>query len=307
MSLPRLVTLLCAAALAVPGCGAAAGISADGGGVQAVATVFPLAWLAEQVAPDAAVTYVGGRGQDPHDLELSPRERALLGQADVVAYVGDIGFQPQIEDAVAAASGEVVSVADAVGEHALLAVDDDDHDDGRIDPHVWFDAGLMAAVTRRLGDAFAAADPARADSYRDNARRVAGQLRDLDAEIARRLDRCRVDKVVVSHEAYAYLLAPHGLEQDGVSSAAGHAAASPGRIAELADEIGEQRLPAVLSEPVEGRGDAEAVAQEAGVDVLDIYSLDIVSDEQSARGYPQLLREQADAVAQAADCRGTNR
>jgi hypothetical protein len=38
------------------------------------------------------------------------------------------------------------------------------------------------------------------------------------------------------------------------------------------------------------------------VELVDIYSLDIVSEEQAARGYPDLLREQAAAVAQVAQC-----
>jgi zinc transport system substrate-binding protein len=108
--------------------------------------------------------------------------------------------------------------------------------------------------------------------------------------------------VVVAHEAYQYLLAPHGLTEHGISGAGGHSEASPQDIADLAAMVRDMGLPAVLSEPVEGRTDAEAVAAEAGVEVLDIYSLDIVEEAQAAKGFPALLREQAEAVATAAEC-----
>jgi zinc transport system substrate-binding protein len=293
--------------------------TADAGdGLTAVASVYPLAWMVAAVAPGAEVDYLAARGQDPHDLELSPQQRAAVESADVVAYMGDIDFQPQVETAIGDAGGEVVNVAETVGDDALLHFDedphadedddhadeDDDHadEDGAVDPHMWFDAGLMTQVAQRVGDAFAAADPDKAEAYRSNAADVSAELEALDEEIADLLTGCTLDEVIVSHEAYAYLLEPHGLSQHGVSGAGGHGEATPRQIADLVDEVREEGIPAVLTEPVEGRADAEAVAREAGVELIEIYSLDIVNDEQAARGYPALLREQAESVAQAAQC-----
>ena len=289
--------LLCAAAalaLMVAGCRA----DAREGQLAVVATVYPLAWVAEQIAPDAAVTSLAAHGQDPHDQELTPQQRGQLEQATVVAYVGDIGFQPQIEGAVTPGTG-VVSAAEVVGPEALLPLDDGEG----TDPHFWFDARLLAPVATALGEAVAQADHEHAAQYRSAAQRVAGELEAAADEVDGMLDGCRHDTVIVGHEAFAYLLEPHGITQQGISGAGGHSEASPADIAALVTQIREQSLDAVLTEPVEGRTDAEAVAREAGVDLIEIYSLDIVTDEQAAKGFPQLLREQAQAVAQAAGCR----
>lgn len=285
--------------------------TAAGAPLSAVATVYPLAWIAEQVAPDADVTYLAAQGQDPHDLELTAGDRVTFDSADVVLYMGHIDFQPQVERVADGAGGEVVSVADVVGQDRLLefgaAAAHDDHDDGHdhdssIDPHVWFDASAMAEVAEAVGEAFAAADPDGAEVYRGNAAGVRDELVALDEELAGLLSDCEFDEVIVSHEAYAYLLEPHGLAQHGISSAGGHSEATPQDIAELTEEVRAEGIPAVLTEPVEGRQDAEAVAAEADVDLIEIYSLDIVDSGQYETGYPQLLREQAQAVAQAARC-----
>lgn len=314
----RLLALLTLAAVAT-GCGADTGVAGEvqpAGGLTVVASVYPLAWMAAEIAPDATVTPLAAEGQDPHALELSPGDRQLVETADVVLHVGDIGFQPQVEQALSDAGGEVVSAAEVVGHDALLPLAgrdhddhaDDDHDgddheaDGAVDPHLWFDAGLLAEVAEAAGAAFAAADPAGADAYTAAAAELAADLEALDAEVAALLDDCAHDRVVVGHEAFAYLLEPHGLHQEGISGAAGHAAASPQRIAALVELIREEGIPAVLSEPVEGRADAEAVAAEAGVEVIDVLALGLVTQEQAAAGYPALLREQAAAVARAADC-----
>lgn len=318
----RTVIGLLVLVLAVPACGAepsrssaretAGSASGVGGSLAGVATVFPLAWIAEQVAPAADVAFLGARGQDPHDLELSPGDREAIETADVLVYMGELDFQPQVEQAVAGASGEVVSVADVAGAPRLLPFGEDDHaaDDetdhadehAAVDPHAWFDAGIMADVARQVGEAFAAADPDHTDEYAANAEAVAGELEALQAEVDELLDQCRFDTVIVSHDAYAYLLTPRGLRQEGISGAGGHGEASPHRLAELTERIREQGIPAIAAEPLEGRADAEVLAGESGAELVEIDPLEVADDEQLAAGYPEALREQAESFATALDC-----
>lgn len=289
--MPRYLASLLTAAL-MSAC--APSPAADNDALRAVATTFPLAWVAAEIAPEAQLTHLAAHGRDPHDLELSPTQRTELTQADVVVHVGDVGFQPHVERAIADSDAHVVAAA-SVNEERLRRTDEG------IDPHVWFDARIMADVALAVGEAFAAADPAQAESYRTRASGVHDRLQALAAEIDAMLDDCEHDKVVVGHEAFGYLLEPHGITQEGVSGAGGHGEASPARIRELVDEIRRGRLPAVLSEPVEGRQEAEAVAREAGVPIVEILSLDIVPADAEA-DYPDLLRAQARAVAEAARC-----
>jgi zinc transport system substrate-binding protein len=307
-----------------------AGTEDAGSGLTVVTTVFALASIARDVAPGAEVVVLTASGQDPHDLELSPADRGLLESADAVLYLGDIGFQPQVESAVGDATGAVVSVAEVLGDDALRSLDhahndddhsddhghdddhsDDDHghdddghshDDDGVDPHVWFDASAMAQVAEAVGAALAQRLPDQADALQERAATLRSDLEALDAEIDDLLDDCARDVAIVSHEAYAYLLEPRDLEQEGISGAGGHGSASPQRLAELTQRIRDEGIPAVLAEPVEGRADAEALAAEAGVDLIEIDPLEIGTDALLETGYPQALREQAQAFATALEC-----
>ncbi len=58
----------------------------------------------------------------------------------------------------------------------------------------------------------------------------------------------------------------------------------------------------MLAEPVEGRADAEALANEAGVDLLDIDPLEIAHEGLAAMRFPDALRDQAEAFATALAC-----
>lgn len=295
----------------------AAGSGDDAGAgqpIQVASSVFALAALADEIAPEADVELLATRGQDPHDLELSPRDRGAIQDADVVLHMGDIGFQPQVEQAVASATGEVVSVAEVVGDD-LVRLNRDDHDgdehddghddhDGDIDPHVWLSPQLMSDVAVAIGEALAATGHPQSEGARDAAASVAETLAAIESEIDARLSDCVHTTALVGHEAWTYLLDGRGIEQRGISGAGGHGEASPRRLAELTDLIEERGIPGVFAEPVEGRDDAEALAAEAGVELYEVDPLGMPTDveEWLARGYRDLLMDQVDAFSEGLRC-----
>ena len=334
-----------------------------GADLDVVAAVYPLAWVAGEIAPYADLELLNEGGQDAHDLDLSPLQRAGLETADVVLYVGPLDYQPQVEAAVEAAQGQVVDASDAAGEAALLLeseagdahgpedVDEDEQAeaeeqaegqapatgdpspgtsappvpsagpsegtegepegdgtadstaDERIDPHLWFSPSVMARVAVATGEAFAEADPDNAEGYRTNAARVRDDLMALGADVQVLLgEECLFEEAVVSHAAYGYLLEPYGKRQHPLTDVGAEADASAGELAEVVREIREQGYRYVLAEPVEGRAGAEAVAQEAGVELLEIAPLDAVTEDQAQRGLPALVVAQARRFSIALGC-----
>ena len=308
-SLPAL--LAACGDVATSGSGPAGASGADG--VSAVAAVYPLAWLAERVAPHAEISLLNAGGAEAHDLEITPSQREAVETADVVLFVGDIGYQPQVEQAVQSAEGEVVSLVEVAGPDRLLdpatAAHDEEGDEHRgdeeaiVDPHIWFDPGVMADAAVRTGEAFAASDPDDAVAYQENARKLSEALVDLEDELERTLGGgCRHREAVVSHQAYGYLLEPFGVEQHGVTGVDPSAGASSAALAELVEEIERQGFEHVLTEPVEGRDGAETLAREADVALLEISPLDAVAPDQARRGFIDLVRDQAARFATALGC-----
>ena len=300
-----------------------------GADLTVVAAVYPFAWVAERVAPGAEVDLLQG-AQEAHDLDLSPPQRVAIETADVILYTGDIDYQPQVEQAVASASGEVVSAVEVAGDDALLAAaadahshDEEPHADeeegephgdeaegephgggaAAVDPHLWFDPAIMTEVALATGRAFSAADPDNATTYERNAADVAAELQELAADLEAALGgECRFDEAIVSHAAYGYLLTPFGKGQHAVTDVGAESDASAAELAEIVREIRAEGFTHVLAEPSEGRDGAEAVVREAGVELLEIVPLEAVTDEQAATGLPDLVRAQAASFATALGC-----
>lgn len=303
---PLVLLAACASPAAEAGSEAGSEATADGG-VTAVSSAYALSWLAARIAPAATLTDLSASGADPHDFELSPSQRAAFESADVVLYMGDLDYQPQVEQAAGSATGQVVSAAEVAGEDRLRhgPGHGDGHGDGHgaVDAHLWFDAGVTADVAARTAEAFAAADPGRAGAYAANAEAVAGELRELREDLDGLLGgECAFDEAIVGHAGFGYLLAPYGLTERGVTGTDAEAGASSGELAALVDEVRATGVRHVLADVVEGRADAEALAAEADVELLDVSSLDVVDGDAAAVGYPDLVRRQAEQFATALGC-----
>lgn len=318
--MPRPVgLLLLALSLLTAACGSAG--TAGDGEVTAVAAVYPLAWVAERVAPDAEVTLLSAGGLEAHDVEISPSGRESIQTADVVLYVGEIGYQPQIEEAVTSAEGELLSLSEVAGQERLLEAREDpqaheeeggeqageqrdeDHGEAVVDAHIWFAPEVMADAAVRAGEVFAAADPPNAEAYRANAEALRGELVSLVTDLDDLLGgTCRHREAIVSHQAYGYLLAPYGIGQHGVTGINPEAGASSGELGSLVAEIEAEGFQHILAEPVEGREGAETLAREARVELLEISPLDAVTEDQAAIGFAELVRDQARQFATALGC-----
>src|SRR4029079_6449248 len=108
----------------VAGCGAAA----SAGHPTVVASFYPLAYAAEQIAPPGTrVENLTPPGAEPHDLEVAPSDVEKIDAAKLVLLMGH-GFQPQLEDA-AGPGGRVIRALDTAGLQVLP----------NGDPHVWLD------------------------------------------------------------------------------------------------------------------------------------------------------------------------
>src|SRR3954471_11762841 len=172
--------------------GAACGPTA-GNGQQVVASFYPLAFAAQEIAgPDVEVENLTPPGVEPHDLEVSPTDVAKIRSARLVLLLGH-GFQPQLEDA-AGSRENVERLLDTPGLGLL----------SNGDPHVWLDPVRFAKIVGRIGNAL---------GDQGRAARLENRLQELDGALRRGLPHWERHELVRSHEAFGYLALRYGLEQ----------------------------------------------------------------------------------------------
>lgn len=285
--------------------------AATGGVVEVAAGFYPLAYVAEAVGGDrVSVTNLTRPGAEPHDLELAPRDVAMLTEADLVVHL--VGMQPAVDDAVAAADVEAFDVTQAAdlsltyrpGAHEDEHPDDEGGEEGEetVDPHFWLDPLRLAAVGEAVAERLAEVDPAGAQEYTAGAEDLTAELTALDAELAAGLSDCRVPVLVTSHNAFGYLADRYGFEQIGISGLSPDDEPDPRTVAEVAELVQERGVTTVYSETLVDPAVAQTVADEAGAQVAVLDPLEGLTDASAGDDYPSVMRANLEVLRAGQDC-----
>lgn len=189
-----------------------------------VTTAYPLQYVTERIAgDDATATSALSAGTDVHEAELAPSQALRLSRADLVVALP--GLQAGVDAALSDAAPErVVDVTEAA------ALDGDDL-------HFWLDPLRLADVGDEVAGALAAADPDRADGYRQRAAQLRTDLTALDQRYADGLAPCRGASLVTSHEAFGYLADRYGLQQLGVAGLDPEVEPTPARLRAVVEQV----------------------------------------------------------------------
>lgn len=191
-----------------------------------VASFYPMTFLAERIGGDHVhVTSLTAPGQEPHDLEISPKQIALIQKSDAVLYLKNV--QPSVDEAVA--QSPVKTKIDAaslttteehgneVGGHAAAHDTHSAAESAGIDPHIWLDPVRYAQVAEGVGKAFEKADPSHAADYRKNTAVLVKQLDALNVRFRDGLAHTRTKVFITTHAAFGYLAERYGLTEEAIT------------------------------------------------------------------------------------------
>ena len=241
-----------------------------------VASFYPLAFAAEEVAPGLPVENLTPPGAEPHDLELSPIDAAAVRDARLVLLLGH-GFQPQLEDA-AGDGDNVLHLLDTAGLDLLP----------NGDPHVWLDPLRYAKIVERIGQALGAENAASS---------LVARLQDLDAEYREGLANCERREIVTSHEAFAYLAERYGLEQVPITGLSPEAEPQPADLAHVVQLVEERGVTTIYYETLVSPRIAETVARETGAQVAVLDPIEGLTPAEIANGEDYFTRMRANLRA----------
>ena len=143
------------------------------------------------------------------------------------------------------------------------------------DPHMWLTVPNAMVYVRNIADGLAAADPDNAAAYRERAEAYLAELQALDEEVRAAVAGIPQERrvLIVYHDAFQYFAVEYGLElAASVLPASPSQQASAAAVAEIIEIVDEHGVGAVYREPQFAADALEAIAEEAGVDVLVLYS-----------------------------------
>jgi zinc/manganese transport system substrate-binding protein len=271
MTSRRLLAPLLGIALLVGACGDDTGSREDGPLVVATTSIWGDV-VSQIVGDEAVVEVLIPRGADSHDYEPTSREVALLQEADLVVANG-LGLEAglvDVLDSAAADGANILEVAPLLDPLPFAVHDHEDEEHGDLDPHVWFDLTRVEVAVEHIAERLGAVDdsvdwPARAEEYSD-------ALLEGDEEATAILDVVADEdrRMVTNHEALGYFAARYDFEIIGVVIPGGSTLADPSssELAALVEEMQHEGVDTIFAEASSPTRLADAVAAEAGEDVV---------------------------------------
>lgn len=306
---------------------------ADGGSTDAaqaeqlavVTSFYPIEYLTARIAGEhAEISPLTAAGVDPHDVELTPRQVAALGSAQVVFY--SAGMQPAVDQAIATEAGDravdlaphadLLAIGETPDEHQEHSSDEDDHahshdeddhahddhDHGPEDPHFWLDPQRYGQVAEVIASELSTVDPDNTETYETNLALLLTDLETLDQEFTEGLNECRSRDLVTTHEAFGYLAHRYDLTPRGITGITPDSEPSPARLAEVTAQVRELEVGAIFAEPILRDDIARTIAAETGAEVLTLDPLEGLTDASAGTSYLEIMRANLGALREGLGC-----
>ena len=181
----------------------------------------------------------------------------------------------------------------------------DDHDHSGDDPHFWTDPDRMAdaveGIVDFLQETVEFADPAAVEASADAYIAELAALSDeIEAIVASIPDENRV--LVTNHEVYGYFAQAFGFEQVGTVIPGGSTldTTSGGELAELAEVVEAEGVPAVFSDNTVSDELIQTLADEVGgLLVVELYSGSLGEPDSDGGNYLDMQRTNAERISSA--------
>jgi len=265
-----LITLSCLLLIFIPGQALAK--------LKVMASLFPLQEFAQAVGGERIDSLLLlPPGVEPHTWEPKPSDGLKISRADIFVYIGP-AMEPWVDKVLKAAKGKNLRLVEATHDLPLLNLEPGEIKSNlsrrplsavKTDPHVWLDFDLDLKIVDKIAAAFSEKDPAQASYYHENASIYKTKLKDLDQKYQRSLAHCRHRHLILGgHAAFAYLAKRYGLKQMALSGISPNAEPTPKRMAEVIAATKKEGIRFIYAEEMVNPKLAQALAKEAGVQIL---------------------------------------
>lgn len=284
--------------------------SKNDGKLDVVASFYPMQYLAEQIGGDhVSVSNLTEPGQEPHDLEVSAKQRAQIEESDVALHLK--GLQPAVDEAIdqsgtqtkidAASLTSLEKHGSEVGGHAEEHAEEDghDHDSEGSDPHIWLDPVKYTEVAEGVGKALEKADPDHAADYKKNTTALVKKLDDLNTKFEDGLKNTGSKTFITTHAAFGYLAERYGLTEEAISGLDPESEPSAARVKDLQKMAKADGVTTVFYETLVSDKTAKTLASDAKLktDVLD--PIEGITDKSKGDDYLQVMESNLAALQKA--------
>ena len=272
-------------------------------------TTTDFADLAKQIGGDKVDVHSVMRGpENVHNVMAKPTEMVFLNKADLFVHSG-LDAEPWRDNLLKGARNPRVMPGQSGNVDMSAGVELLEVPDGKVsraegdihaygNPHYSLSPVSAQRMTVTLAKAMMAVDPANADLYKENARKLVEEFADLHRELNEKLAPLAPLKIVTFHKAWTYFADAFGINIVGVIEPKVGITPSPSDIKRMAELMKREGVKIVVVETYSSERQAQAVAELAGAKAIVLP--DHVNGLPEVDSYQKLLRYDVEKLIEAA-------
>lgn len=256
-------------------------------------TIYPIQYGVERIAGDTIeIETVYPPGVDEHSYEPSSKDMTKIAESNAFIYLG-AGLEVLAETSAEALSSQDVKLIEIGQNDELFMADahEDDseqhteeseqehHDHGGVDPHIWLDPIRMIELSRIIHDELIALNPVEKDTYNKNFLVLEKELNELDQRFTDMLEGKENKQILVTHAAFGYWEERYGLEQISINGLSTSSEPSQQDLIEIIDKAEQYDLEYVLYEQNTSNRISKIIQEQIGAEALTIHNLSVLTED----------------------------
>ena len=273
-----------------------------------VCTDFPCYDIARQVTGEGAqVSILLKPGTEAHSFDPTPADILTIGDADLFVYIG--GESDAWADGILSGFDEgdgpaILRMLDCVSDP--IEEEEHVHDEApEYDEHIWTSPKNALKMVEAMEEALSAIDPENSQKYHDNASAYIAEIGDIDAEIRDIVDNAaRRELVFADRFPFVYFTREYGLDyMAAFPSCTADTEPSAQTVLSLIQKVVGDHLPAVYTIELSTQAIARTIAEETGVEILTLHSMQTVSQSEFDAGatWVSIMRDNVEALRKGLD------
>jgi len=176
------------------------------------------------------------------------------------------------------------------------------HGHGTYDPHFWFDPLRVKSAINDIAARLSVLDPDGRNIFTSNASAFNSELNELHFWIQEQVSAVEEDRrlLVTSHDSLGYFANLYDFEVVGVIlSTTTEVEPTPADLAELSHDIEDYGVPAIFGETTVSERLAKSIADEAGAELVRLYSGSLGEEGSGADTYIGMFRTNVERIVSA--------
>lgn len=266
-----------------------------------VCTSFPCYDFARAVCADSAnIRMLIKPGAEIHAFEPTPADIMALADCDLFIYIGgeSDAWVEDILDSFGGEAPETLRLFESV--EAIKADHAHDHHESEYDEHIWTSPVNAVAMVEAVADRIVEIKPENADLYAANAAAYTAEINAIDAEIRAICENSvRNELIFADRFPFIYLAKEYGLDYTSAfASCSAESEPSAKTMMTLIEKVISDRIPVVYTIELSNGKTAKTIAEETGVEILMLHSVQTVSESDFSAGetYVSLMKNNVEAL-----------